>query len=109
MLETFVAMELTRQITWSDQPASLYHFRTRDGVEVDTVLETPDGRLAGVETKAAATVIASDFKGLRILRDQSDKAFVAGVVLYCGTQTLPFGDRLWAVPIASLWELAADA
>jgi uncharacterized protein len=104
VLETFVAMELRRQITWSDQGASVYHFRTRDGVEVDSVLETPDGRVAAVETKAAASVTAGDLRGLRALRDLGGAAFVAGVLLYCGTETLPFGDRLWAAPIASLWE-----
>jgi uncharacterized protein len=107
VLETFVAMELRRQLTWSDQPASIYHFRTKDGVEVDTVLETPDGRVAAIEAKAAATVTARDFRGLRMLRDAGSTAFVAGVLLYCGTQTLPFGDRLWAVPISCLWEVQA--
>jgi uncharacterized protein len=108
VLETFVAMELRRQLTWSDQPAELHHFRTKDGVEVDTLLETPDGRLAAVEAKAAATVTAADFRGLRLLRELAGDAFVAGVVLYCGTQTLPFGDRLWAAPMASMWEAAAQ-
>ena len=104
VLETFVAMELRRQLGWSEQPASLHHFRTKDGVEVDSVLETPDGRVAGVEVKAGATVTARDFKGLRIVRDLLGPQFAAGVVLYCGTQTLPFGERLWAVPMAALWE-----
>lgn len=104
VLETFVAMELRRQLGWSDQPASIYHFRTRDGVEVDTVLEAPDGRVVGVETKSAATVTEKDFRGLRVLRDLGGDGFVAGVLLYCGTETLPFGDRLWAAPIATLWE-----
>ncbi len=26
------------------------------------------------------------------------------VVLYTGTHTLPFGERLWAQPISALWE-----
>jgi predicted AAA+ superfamily ATPase len=104
VLETFVAMELRRQLSWSDQPASMHHFRTKDGIEVDAVLEAPDGRVAGVEVKAAATVTAGDFRGLRSVRDQVGEAFVAGVVLYCGAQTLPFGDRLWAAPMAALWE-----
>jgi predicted AAA+ superfamily ATPase len=104
VLETFAAMELRRQLSWSGQPASLHHFRTKDGVEVDCVLEAPDGRIAGIEVKAAATVVAADFRGLRMLRDVAGEPFVAGVLLYCGTQALPFGDRLWAVPLAALWE-----
>ncbi|HXM56585.1 MAG TPA: ATP-binding protein [Candidatus Dormibacteraeota bacterium] len=104
VLETFVAMELRRQLGWSDQPASLYHFRTKDGVEVDCVLEAPDGRVAAVEVKAAATVTERDFRGLRLLRDSLGAKFVAGVVLYCGAQALPFGERLRALPMSALWE-----
>jgi predicted AAA+ superfamily ATPase len=108
VLETFVAMELRRQLTWSDQAASMYHFRTKDGVEVDAVLEAPDGRVVGVEVKAAATVSARDFSGLRRMRDLCGPNFVAGALLYCGAQTLPFGDRLWAIPVASLWEARVE-
>jgi len=104
VLETFVAMELRRQAGWGDEPVTLHHFRTRDGAEVDAVLETADGRVAGVEVKAGATVRAEDFRGLRQLRGQAGDAFVAGVVLYTGPDPLPFGDGLWAVPVSSLWE-----
>jgi len=104
VLETYAAMEIRRQISWSDQPASLHHYRTKDGVEVDCLLEVPDGRIAGIEVKAAATVAAADFRGLRTLRDGAGEAFTAGILLYCGAQTLPFGERLWAVPMAALWE-----
>jgi predicted AAA+ superfamily ATPase len=107
VLETFVAMEVRRQLTWSDQAASIYHFRTKDGVEVDVVLETPDGRVVGLEVKAAATVSARDFSGLRKMRELCGANFVAGGLLYCGAQTLSFGDRLWAIPVASLWEAIA--
>jgi hypothetical protein len=30
---------------------------------------------------------------------------MAGIALYAGNEVLPFGDRLLAVPISSLWEL----
>jgi hypothetical protein len=39
LLEGFVAMELARQLEWSSTRAELFHYRTRDGVEVDLVLE----------------------------------------------------------------------
>jgi len=68
------------------------------------VLETPDGRVAGVEVKAGATVRAEDFRGLRRLRAAAGEAFVAGVVLHTGQHPLPFGDGLWAVPISTLWK-----
>ena len=67
------------------------------------VIENADGQLIGLEVKAAASVTASDFGGLRKLAEASGKRFAAGFVLYDHTQTVPFGDRLFAVPISSLW------
>ena len=104
MIETFVLAELGRQLTWSYERARLYHYRTQDQVEVDAVLETPDGRVVAIEVKAGATVRAEDLAGLRHLARRLGSRFVAGYVLYTGQQTLPFGDRLRAVPIDALWQ-----
>lgn len=104
LLETFVFQELRRQASWRDEPVAFHHFRDKDGVEVDIVLEGASQRVAGVEVKAAATVTASDFRGLRKLKEIAGKRFVAGVVLYDGEVTAPFGDKLFAVPIRSLWD-----
>jgi uncharacterized protein len=103
MMETFVLMELARQLTWSSERARLYHYRTKDQVEVDAVLETADGRVVAIEVKAGATVRAEDLAGLRHLSRRLGTRLVAGYVLYTGQQTLPFGDRLRALPIDSLW------
>ena len=106
MLENFVLMELSRQLSWSGQGIRLHHFRTRDRVEVDAVLESPDGRIIGIEVKAGATIRSEDLNGLRYLADRSGSRFVAGYVLYTGQQTLPFGDHLRALPMDALWRLA---
>ena len=104
LLETFVFQELRRQASWQESPIAFYHFRDKDGVEVDIVLEGSGQRVAGVEVKASATVTAGDFRGLRKLKESAGQRFAAGVVLYDGEVTAPFGDRLFAVPISSLWE-----
>jgi predicted AAA+ superfamily ATPase len=104
MLESFVAMELLRQSDWGDEPVSLYHYRDKEQREVDIVIERYSGELAGVEVKASATVGDKDFAGLRYLRDRLGSRFKAGVVLYLGSDTLPFGDRLAAVPLSGLWD-----
>ena len=104
LLETFVYLELQRQASWHDSPMSFFHFRDRDGVEVDIVIERGAQALAGVEVKAGATVTASDFRGLRKLRDAAGDRFAGGVVLYDGETSAGFGDRLYAVPLRSLWE-----
>ena len=106
ILETFVSMEIARQLTWSDTRAREYHYRTRDKIEVDVVLETPDGRIVGVEVKAGTTVRSEDLAGLRNLANRAGDRFVAGFVLYTGSQTLPFGERIRALPMDALWQLA---
>lgn len=103
LFENFVASELTKQATWCDADVRLYHLRTAGGREVDLVIEARDGTVAGVECKLTASVRASDFNGLRHLRDRLGKRFGAGVVVHTGPDTLPFGDRLWALPISALW------
>ncbi len=106
LLEGFVLMELARQLTWSRRRAELFHYRTKDGTEVDAVLEDRHGRVVGIEVKASSTVRSEDFRGLRHLADRLGADFVAGLVLYTGTQTFPFGPRLRAVPASALWEIA---
>ncbi len=99
LLETFIHQELRKYADWYGEPLSFYHFRNKDMIEVDIVIE--QGRqLAGIEIKAAATVTQGDFKGLKKLQDLCGAQFVAGVVLYDGENVLPFGERLFAVPIA---------
>ena len=104
MLETFVYGELQRQASGLGRPVRFHHLRDRKGVEVDLVLERSGRGLVGVEVKAAATVRGKDFHGLHRLQDAVGERLVAGVVLYDGEATLPFGDGLWAVPIRRLWE-----
>ncbi|MGH3449986.1 MAG: ATP-binding protein [Haloechinothrix sp.] len=106
MMANFVVMELARQLTWSEERGRLYHYRTKEKLEVDAVIETPDGRVAGIEVKAGATVRTEDVAGLRNMAKQLGERFVAGYVLYTGQQTLPFGDKLRAVPLDALWRLA---
>ena len=97
--------ELRRQASWHEEEIRFHHFRDKDAAEVDVVLECGPGRVAGVEVKAAATVTAADFRGLRKLREAAGERFAAGVVLYDGETTSSFGNGLHAVPIRTLWEV----
>jgi hypothetical protein len=62
-------------------------------------------QLTGIEIKAAATVTATDFKGLRKLRQAAGTRFMSGVVLYDGDSLVSFGKKLCAVPICLLWKM----
>jgi predicted AAA+ superfamily ATPase len=109
LLEGFVLMELARQATWSTERTDLYHYRTKDKVEVDAVLENRQGKVVGVEVKAASTVGPDDFSGLRHLAQRLSDDFIAGLVLYTGQQTLSFGQGMLAMPVGALWEVSSAA
>ncbi len=103
LLESFVFSEVLKLMTGSDLRLTPYHFRDQQMHEVDIVLERDDGLVVGVEVKAAATVKSSDFAGLRTLAEACKERFAYGIVLYDGTDVVPFGDRLAAVPLSCLW------
>jgi len=106
ILENFAVMEVARQLTWAEQRARLYHYRTKDQLEVDAVVEAPDGRIVAVEVKAGATIRTEDLAGLRNLAGHLGEKFVAGYVLYTGQQTLTYGGRIKALPMDALWRVA---
>lgn len=45
LLETFVGSELLKQVSWLEEKVITGHWRTRDGDEVDFVIEFDDGRV----------------------------------------------------------------
>jgi len=103
ILESFVFSELLKQASWAEEHVAFYHYRDKDQVEVDLVLENDAGDVVGIEVKAAATATVSDFRGLQRLAEAVGDRFRLGMVLYDHDITVPFGDRLYAVPVAGLW------
>ena len=105
VLESFVAGELTRQISWSKTRPALFYYRTHTQQEVDFVLEDAAGRLVGIEVKKTASPATNDFKGLDHLREVTGKRFLRGLLLYTGSVSVAFGPNLYAVPVSALWRL----
>lgn len=102
ILESWVFGELLKTTSLAPEQWFLSHYRDKDQVEVDFVLESPLRAVIGIEVKAAASVNAADFKGLRRLREHCGTDFLSGIVLYDGPAALPFGEGLWAVPVSWL-------
>jgi predicted AAA+ superfamily ATPase len=101
-LENFVAMEIVRHAESSDESPCAYHYR-RDRDEIDVVLENRAGDICAIEVKASATLRDKDWRALARLRDARSKSFRCGILFYTGSQTVPLGDRLFAVPLSGLW------
>lgn len=103
LLETFVVMELRKQLSWSETQASLWHFRDRGGAEVDVVIEYPDGRIVAIEVKSGATPSHADARGLRLLRDRLGDRFHHGYLATTAPEAHPLEDRLSAIPVTAIW------
>lgn len=69
--------EFARQLTWSQTPVSLFHYHDREGREVDV-----------------------------ILKDKLGPRMHAGYVLYCGDESVSFGDGIGCLPISALWAVS---
>jgi uncharacterized protein len=109
LFEAYAMGELRRQVGWATSDVELFHFRHRDGYEVDVVIEDGHRNVAGIEIKATASPGKRRFSGLEFLREKLGTRFQLGVLLYSGKTPLPFGDRLWALPYQTLWSAAGDA
>lgn len=104
IFENFVAIELSKLLTWSRPRVGLHHYRTVTGQEVDLLLEDRAGRVVGIEVKASKSVASADFRGLRALKSKIGDKFHRGLVLYTGDRTLGIEDNLEAVPVDALWQ-----
>lgn len=103
LLESFVLSELLKLGSWSHERYLISHFRDKERHEVDIVLEDRRGRVVGIEVKSGSTISKKDFSGLRKLASACGENFIQGVVLNPHRSFIPFGDRLAAAPISSLW------
>ena len=103
LLESFVVKQFVAQAGWTDPDLRFWHYRDKDGCEVDLVI-TLRSRTWGVEVKATSTPGQSAGKGLRRLAALCGDDFEAGIVLYNGGDILPLAaDRMLAVPFSELW------
>ena len=103
LFETFVCTELLAHVETASAATGLFHYRNRDGREIDFLLERR-GRVVGIEVKAATSVGRDDAKHLLWLRDRLSETFHYGAVLYSGQIPYRIGDRIWALPISTLWQ-----
>lgn len=103
-LEAFVASELMKQRGWSSEEFELFHFRDRDGLEVDLVVEFSDNRAFLIEVKATETLRSDHSKAIKALAQRLGDRFIGGAVLTLVAERISLGDNVWSLPISALWE-----
>jgi len=102
LLEGFVFAELAKILGRQQAAGAIRHYRDKDQVEVDFVIER-DGKVVGIEVKAGMTVKPGDFRGLKRLQNATGSEFACGIVLHDGERIQRTGDRLYAMPVSLLW------
>ena len=103
LLECFVHAEIAKAAALSDETTTVGHYRDKDRLEVDLVLERSPDRVVGIEVKAGATARPEDFKGLVRLEKAASDRFACGIVLHDGDRVQRTGSRLFAMPVKMLW------
>lgn len=103
VVESYVYCELRRLASWHDGPVYFYHYRDKDKVEVDVVLETAQGKVIGIEIKSGATVKREHFQGLERLKRAAGDDFLTGIILYDGDHTTQHGKQMVSIPLSSIW------
>ena len=104
LLRSFVYGEIAKAIALADEMTRVSHFRDKDGVQVDLVLERSPGTVVGIGIKAGATAHPGDFTGLRRLGAATGDSFACGILVHDGDRIQQASDRLFAMPVKMLWE-----
>jgi uncharacterized protein len=105
IVDTFVAAQLRPEVEVSEIQPRLHHLRLDDGShEIDLVAEAPDGRVVAIEVKSSAAPETRDARHLEWLRDRLGDQFTRGVVFHTGPRPYALADRIYALPICSIWD-----
>ena len=103
MFETLVVAEIHKWVRTMTPDVELFFYRTRSGLEVDLVLDTPRGMI-GVEIKQRRRAAAPDIRPLQTLAARYADRWCGGLVILDGgeVQRLSPENDIWAVPIHRL-------
>ena len=104
LAECLVYTELMALADANDGRYSVFHYRDGEQREIDFLIVDEEGGFIGIEVKAGLTVRAGDFRHMRWFQENlaGSRPFT-GIILYSGTDILPFADGMIAAPASALW------
>jgi hypothetical protein len=104
LIDSFVVSQIRPEASLSPLRPRLHHMRETDGRhEIDILAELAGGEIVALEIEATAAPTANDARHLAWLRERIGPRFVAGAVLHTGPRPFRLGERIFALPICSLW------
>ena len=83
--ETLVAAEFYKWIKTMQRPVELYFYRTRSGLEIDLLLQTPH-EVIGVEVKGRESVSLADCRAMKEVAAGLGSEWLGGMVVYRGAE-----------------------
>lgn len=98
VFETYVIAEIHKWIKTSAAEAELFFYRTRSGLEVDLLIQTPRG-IIGLEIKGRERIDQPDLYALREIGRALGSEWLGGLCVYRGSEIRQLGEpSIWAVP-----------
>jgi len=106
LFENFAAAEIMKAASALPGKYYISHFNPvrGDGKETDFIIEKDNGETIAVEVKLDSSLNDNVFKNIEACKNVIGSKFKKGIVLYTGEELVPFGEKLWAVPVNYLWE-----
>ena len=104
IIDTFVVAQLRPELGAARAESSMHHLRQGNGQhEIDLLLEGPAGKLVAIEIKAHAAPDLAMARHLVWLRETLPDRFALGVLFHTGQRPFVLAERIWALPISSIW------
>jgi uncharacterized protein len=104
LIETYVLAQIRPELELAGFTPRLYHLREKNGRhEIDLIAERPVGNVVAVEIQSSAAPTRRDARHLEWLREQLGDRFLAGAVLHTGPRPFRLAERIFALPICTLW------
>ena len=104
LIETYVLAQIRPELELAGFTPRLYHLREKNGRhEIDLIAELSGGDVVAIEIKSSAAPTRSDARHLEWLREQLGERFLAGAVLHTGPRPFQLAERIFALPICTLW------
>ncbi len=103
LFETLVVGEVWKWVSTMGRDVGLSFYRTRSGLEVDLMVETPSGVLA-IEIKNRISFNPGDIKGLRKLADVLGDEWRGGIVANRSDviEEVDVDRNIWSIPVHRL-------
>ncbi len=96
--ETMVVSELYKWVKTMQRSVELYFYRTKHGLEVDLILQTPHG-IIGAEIKSRDNITSRDISGLKEISNSLKNEWLGGIVIYRGNKIEKIAEpNIWAIP-----------